>query len=100
MIKSGGILIFPKEVEEVIESMPQVKECAVIGIPDDEFGEVIKACVVKKDDSVSPEQIMDHCKKHLASFKKPKQVEFLRELPKNHMGKILKEELRRQSVIS
>ncbi|MBS1659001.1 MAG: AMP-binding protein [Bacteroidetes bacterium] len=100
VIKSGGILIFPHEVEEVIESMPQVKECAVIGIPDDEFGEVIKACVVLNDEATSPEQIMNHCKKHLASYKKPRQVEFFPVLPKNHMGKILKEELRRQSVIS
>jgi malonyl-CoA/methylmalonyl-CoA synthetase len=100
VIKSGGILIFPHEVEEVIESMPQVKECAVIGIPDDEFGEVIKACVVLNDEATTPEQIMDHCKMHLASYKKPRQVEFFPALPKNNMGKILKEQLRKQSVIS
>jgi acyl-CoA synthetase (AMP-forming)/AMP-acid ligase II len=96
-IKSGGLLIFPKEIEEVIEQLPSVKECAVIGVPDGEFGEIIKACVVGNGEELTAETIIEHCRKNLASFKKPKQVEFLASLPKNAMGKVLKEELRQRS---
>ena len=95
VIKSGGILIFPKEIEEVIETMPGVKECAVIGVADEIFGEAIKACVVIDCETLSPEALISFCKHHLASFKKPKHVEFFETLPKNAMGKILKEELRK-----
>jgi malonyl-CoA/methylmalonyl-CoA synthetase len=96
VIKSGGILIFPKEVEEVIETMPQVRECVVIGVPDEKFGEAVKACVVSDDDTLTKEAVIECCKQHLASFKKPKHVEFFTSFPKNAMGKILKDELRKQ----
>ena len=95
VIISGGINIYPREIEDVIESMPQVKECAVIGIPDKEFGESVKAYVVLNEKAKLKEDgVISFCKEKLASFKKPKFVEFLGELPKNTMGKILKDELR------
>ncbi len=96
VVISGGINIYPREIEDIIESMPQVKECAVVGIPDKEFGESVKAYVVLNQGSKSTDdEVIAYCKEHLASFKKPKFVEFLDALPKNTMGKILKEELRK-----
>ena len=96
VIISGGINIYPREIEDVIESMPEVKECAVVGIHDKEFGESVKAYVVlNQGTKLADDEIIDYCKENLASFKKPKFVEFLEALPKNTMGKILKEELRK-----
>jgi len=95
VIISGGINIYPREIEDVIESMPQVKECAVVGVPDKEFGESVKAYVVLNEGAKLGEyEVVNYCREKLASFKKPKFVEFLPELPKNTMGKILKEDLR------
>ncbi len=96
VIISGGINIYPREIEDVIESMPQVRECAVVGIPDKEFGESVKAYVIlNPGKKLAEEDVVAYCKEKLASFKKPKYVEFLDALPKNTMGKILKEELRK-----
>jgi len=96
VIKSGGINIYPREIEDVIESMPQVKECAVVGIPDKEFGESVKAYVVLNPNAkLTGDEVIAYCKEKLASFKKPKFVGFLEQLPKNTMGKMLKEELRK-----
>ena len=97
VIISGGINIYPREIEDVIESMPQVKECAVVGVPDKEFGESVKAYIVLNSNSkLTEDEVIAYCKEKLASFKKPKFVEFLEALPKNTMGKILKEELRKR----
>ncbi len=96
VIKSGGINIYPREIEDVIESMPQVKEAAVVGVPDKEFGESVKAYVVLNSGSkLTEDDVISFCKEKLASFKKPKFVSFLDSLPKNTMGKILKEDLRK-----
>ena len=96
VIISGGINIYPREIEDVIESMPQVKECAVVGVPDKEFGESVKAYVVLNQDAkLTDDEVIAYCKERLASFKKPKFVEFLDALPKNTMDKMLKEELRK-----
>ena len=96
VIISGGINIYPREIEDVIESMPHVKECGVVGIPDKEFGESVKAYVVLNPKSrLTEEDVINYCREKLASFKKPKFVEFLDALPKNTMGKILKEDLRK-----
>ena len=96
VIISGGINIYPREIEDVIESMPQVKECAVVGVVDKEFGESVKAyVVVSAKGSLTEDDVISYCKQSLASFKKPKYVDFLDALPKNSMGKILKEELRK-----
>ena len=97
VIISGGINIYPREIEDVIESMPQVKECAVVGVLDKEFGESVKAYIVLNGETkLTEDEVIAYCKERLASFKKPKFVEFIDALPKNTMGKILKEELRKR----
>lgn len=95
MIISGGENIYSREVEDVIMRHPAVYEVAVIGVPDETWGEAVKAIVSLKPGCVATEQeIIEFCKSHLASYKKPKSVEFVDELPKNAYGKILKRELR------
>ncbi len=95
MIISGGANIYPREVEEVICTHPAVREVAVIGVPDPKWGESVKAVVVLRDAArASDADIIEHCRRHLASYKKPASVDFLPELPKNAYGKILKRELR------
>jgi long-chain acyl-CoA synthetase len=95
MIISGGVNIYPAEIEAGLLTHEAVQDAAVIGIPDDEFGEQIKAFIeVKPGWSPSVVDILAHARKHLASYKQPKSVEFIAELPRNTMGKILKRELR------
>ena len=95
MIISGGSNIYPREIEEVICRHPAVFEVSVIGVPDDKWGEAVKALVVARPGEPATEgEIIEHCKRHLASYKKPQSVEFLPGLPKNAYGKVLKRELR------
>ena len=97
MIISGGENIASKEVEEVIFRHPAVQEVAVIGVPDEEWGESVKALVALKPEmSATEKEIIDFCTDSLSSFKKPKSVEFMDELPKNPAGKVLKSELRQR----
>ena len=95
MIISGGENIYSVQVEEAINQHPAVLECAVFGVPDDEWGESVKAVVVLKPGTQATEQeIIDEAKRHLASYQKPRSVDFVSELPKAPTGKILKRELR------
>lgn len=95
MIISGGENIYPREVEEAIQLLEGVADVAVIGVPDDTWGESVKAIVVKKPGSeLTEETVIDHCKKNIASYKKPKSVDFVEMLPRSALGKILKHELR------
>lgn len=95
MIISGGKNIYPREVEEVIYGHEAVLEAAVVGIPDDYWGESVKALVVLKEGMHATEQeIIDLCKQKLASYKKPKSVEFRSDLPRNPTGKLLKRKIR------
>jgi fatty-acyl-CoA synthase len=97
MIISGGENIYPAEVEEIIYRHPKVVECAVIGVHDDQWGESVKAVVVcKKGECATEEEIIEHCKSHLASYKKPKSVDFVDVLPRNAAGKVLKTDLRKK----
>ena len=97
MIISGGANIYPREVEEIICTHPAVREVAVIGVPDEKWGESVKAVVALREAARASEaEIIEHCRQHLASYKKPASVEFVPELPKNAYGKILKRELREQ----
>ena len=94
LIKPGGFQVWPREVEEVIQEHPKVMEVGVAGIPDAKSGEAVKAWIVLKDgEESSLEEIREYCKQHLAAYKVPKQVEFLDELPKSTVGKILRREL-------
>lgn len=95
MIITGGYNVYPKEVENVIFKHEAVFEAAVIGVPDEVYGESVKAFVVRKPGmEVSEEELIELCRDNLASYKKPKSVEFIDALPKNLAGKILKNELR------
>ena len=94
MIIYGGYKIYPREVEEVLYENPKVAEAICIGVPEKYFGEVVKAFVVLKSGAeATPEEMIDFCKKRLAKFKVPQQVEFRGELPKSMVGKILRREL-------
>jgi len=95
IIISGGENISPKEVETVITQFEGVVESSVVGIPDEKWGEKVVAAVVTRPGSrIKPQEIRDFCKKHLHDWKCPKEIVFLKELPKNKMGKVLKEEVK------
>ena len=94
-IKRGGEMISPEEVEQVLHSHPAIDEAAIIGVPDDDWGERVRALVVlKKGESAAEAEIMEFCRQRLASYKKPESVVFCDELPRNPMGKVLKRILR------
>mgnify|MGYP002682880431 FL=1 len=95
MVVSGGVNIYTKEIESVLYTHPAVLEAAVIGLPDDHWGEVVTACVVTKPgQSLSENEVVELCEATLSSYKKPRRVFFVEELPKNPSGKVLKRELR------
>jgi long-chain acyl-CoA synthetase len=94
MVLVSGFNVYPTEVEDVVTRMPGILEAACIGVPDDNTGEAVKVFVVKKDDTITAEQIRAFCKQFLTSYKVPKQVEFRTELPKTNVGKILRRALR------
>jgi long-chain acyl-CoA synthetase len=94
MIKVSGFNVFPNEIENVLASHPKILEVAAIGVPDEKSGEVIKIFVVKKDQSVTKEEIIEYCHKNLTNYKVPKHIEFRTELPKSNVGKILRRELK------
>ena len=95
MIVSGGENIYPAEVENALASHPGVADVAVIGVPDDKWGEAVKACVVKAPDSdVTAEELIAHTRERIAGYKVPKSIDFLEALPRNPTGKLLKRELR------
>lgn len=93
MFISGGENVYPPELEQVIRTLPGVREVAVIGVPDEKWGEVGKAFVVKDRADLSTDELQSHCLKYLAKFKIPKSFVFLPELPKGDSGKILKRKL-------
>ncbi|MDR3608835.1 MAG: AMP-binding protein, partial [Oligoflexia bacterium] len=94
MILVSGFNVYPNEVEEVAVSNPKVKEAAAVGVPDEKSGEVVKLFVVKKDPSLTAAELISFCHRLLTSYKVPKHIEFIAELPKNNVGKILRRELR------
>lgn len=96
MIITGGLNVYPREIEEVLNQHPGVKETCVFGIPDDKWGESICAQVVVRDETtvVREEELLELCKNNLASYKKPRSITIVKELPKNSYGKILRKTLR------
>ena len=94
MIVVSGFKVFPNEIEQVVMMLPGVLECAVVGVPDPHSGEVPKVYVVKKDPQLTEQDVLEHCKRELTGYKRPKYVEFRTELPKTNVGKILRRALR------
>ncbi len=94
MILVSGFNVYPNEIESVVVELDGVLEAAAIGRPDEKSGEVVKLYVVRKDDSVTSESIIEYCRKNLTAYKVPREVEFRDELPKTNVGKILRRALR------
>ncbi|MEO6919165.1 MAG: long-chain fatty acid--CoA ligase [Collimonas sp.] len=94
MILVSGFNVYPNEVEGVVVQHPGVLECACVGVPDEHAGEVVKIFVVRKDPSLTAEQLMAYCREQLTGYKRPKYIEFRTDLPKTNVGKILRRELR------
>jgi long-chain acyl-CoA synthetase len=96
MILVSGFNVYPNEVENAIALHPKVLEVGVIGVPDAKSNEAVKACIVKKDPSLTEEEVIAWCREHLTNYKVPKYVEFRTELPKSNVGKILRRLLKEQ----
>jgi long-chain acyl-CoA synthetase len=100
MILVSGFNVYPNEIEEVIASHPGVLECAVIGVNDAKSGEAVKAFIVRKDQSLTAEDVIKFCGTQLTAYKVPKQIEFRVSLPKTNVGKILRRELRDEKKVA
>ena len=100
MILVSGFNVYPNEIEEVVSMHDKVLECAAIGVPNGASGEMVKICVVKKEPSLTRDELIAHCRKHLTGYKVPKKVEFYDELPKSNVGKILRRKLREEQAAS
>jgi len=98
MINVSGFNVFPSEIEEVVNSMPQVAESAVIGIPNEHSGELVKLFVVARDAKLTAETIKAFCKENLTPYKVPKEIVLVDDLPKSNIGKILRREIREQEL--
>jgi len=90
----SGFNVYPNEIEEVLATMPQVLECAAVGVNDGHAGEAVKVFIVRKDLDLTESQVLEYCKTQLTNYKRPKFIEFRNELPKSTVGKILRRELR------
>jgi acyl-CoA synthetase (AMP-forming)/AMP-acid ligase II len=97
MIKSGGLNVYPAEVELVLKAHPKVREVAVVGVPDAEWGEKVVACVIPEE-PCDERELIDYCRTELAGYKSPKTVTFMADFPRDAVGKILKRELRDQNT--
>lgn len=94
MILVSGFNVYPNEIEEVVAMNDKVLEVAAVGVPNESTGEAVKLFIVKKDASLTEQEVIQHCRQHLTGYKVPKLVEFRTELPKTNVGKILRRELR------
>lgn len=94
MILVSGFNVYPNEIEDVASMMPGVLECAAVGVPDDKTGEAVKLVIVKKDPSLTEEQVREYCRENLTGYKRPRVIEFRTDMPKTPVGKILRRELR------
>jgi len=98
MILVSGFNVYPNEIEDVVVTNPKVMEAAAIGVPNQHSGEVVKLFIVKKDASLTEDEVIKYCKANLTGYKVPKYVEFRSELPKSNVGKILRKDLRDQEL--
>ncbi len=99
MILVSGFNVYPNEVEAVIAAHPGVQDCAVLGVPDEDTGEWVVAYVIRKDRGLTADDIRNHCRKSLTSYKVPKLVVFRDELPKSPVGKVLRKDLRADAAV-
>jgi fatty-acyl-CoA synthase len=98
MVISGGVNIYPREIEDHLHSHPAIVDAAVVGVPDPEWGESLHAFVVVRDGcALSEAEVIEFCRAHLADFKRPRRISFVAELPRNPTGKVLKRELRERA---
>ena len=98
MVISGGVNIYPREIEEVMITHPEVADVAVIGVPDEKWGESLKAYVVTKSGaSANKEALMEFCESKIARMKIPRIIDFIDVIPRNATGKVLKTELRKRA---
>jgi len=98
MILVSGFNVYPNEIEAVVAMHPGVLECAAVGVPDKKSGEAVRLYVVKKDESLTADAVLKHCRDHLTGYKCPREVEFRKDLPKTNVGKILRRELRDEAM--
>jgi long-chain acyl-CoA synthetase len=99
MVIRGGENIYPKELEDTLYAHPKILEIAVIGVPDEKYGEEVMACVVPKPGSgLTEEELKTFCRENMASYKVPRYVKFLDFIPKNIIGKVTKKELKQQML--
>jgi long-chain acyl-CoA synthetase len=98
MILVSGFNVYPNEIEDVLVTHPKVLEVAAIGVPDEKSGEAVKVFVVKKDPTLTEDELKNFAKQGLTGYKLPKYVEFRSELPKSNVGKILRKDLRDQDL--
>lgn len=94
MILVSGFNVYPNEIEDVVASMPGVMESACVGVSDARTGETVKLYVVKSDEALTADEVIAYCRENLAAYKVPRSVEFIAELPKSTVGKVLRRELR------
>ncbi len=94
MILVSGFNVYPNEIEQVVGLMPGVLECAAVGVPDDKSGEAVKLFVVKRDPTLTEDDVARYCRDNFTAYKRPKYIEFRDDLPKSNVGKILRRELR------
>ena len=95
MIVSGGFNIYPSEIEQIIWSHAAVEDCAVVGVPDEKWGEAVKAIIqLKAGAAVNVDDLVDYCRQRLGGMKTPKSFEFWEELPRSAVGKVLKRSIR------
>ncbi|HST02245.1 MAG TPA: long-chain fatty acid--CoA ligase, partial [Usitatibacter sp.] len=94
MISVSGFKVFPNEIEDVLAAMPGVAEVCAVAAPDEHSGEVVRVVIVKKDPSLTREQVIAFSRKELTGYKVPKIVEFWKELPKTNVGKVLRRQVK------
>jgi len=94
LILVSGFNVYPNEIEDVVANLPGVFEVAAVGVPDPRCGEAVKLFIVRRDPALTEVDVLRYCKAQLTGYKRPKYIEFRTELPKTHVGKILRRELR------
>ncbi|MBQ9724311.1 MAG: AMP-binding protein, partial [Neisseriaceae bacterium] len=100
MVNVSGFNVYPNEIEDVVVAMDGIREAACIGIADEKTGEALKLFAVKSDNSITEQDVTDHCRKELTAYKVPKVIEFRNDLPKSSVGKILRRELREECLLN